>query len=42
MMLTVRVFSQAISNYKPGEASTCYDVVVRAIYYSWVSKNCSA
>jgi hypothetical protein len=42
MMLTVWVFSQAIGDYKPSEASTCHNIVICAIYGRWVSKNDSA
>lgn len=37
--LTVWVFSQTVGNYKPSEASSCHNIVIRAIYVGWVSKN---
>lgn len=37
--LTVWIFSQTIRDYKPREASSCHNIVIRAIYGGWISKN---
>lgn len=39
---TAGIFCQAISNYKPREASSCHNIIVRAVYGFWISKNDSA
>lgn len=38
-ILTVWVFSQAVGNYEASEASSSNNIVIRAIYGGWISKD---